>query len=151
VDKEGNLGFPASAEEVRRFGASARKVFLRKPPSELLDSFAQVVKMNRDEERLSNRSWKRRGEEEREGPQDWTQAERYPRAKRLQGMGAPSGGNRNWGREECGGGHRSQEGWQGCRHDGNMGVNDLPRHGGGGDNRRPPGKNNDQHEIDGRS
>jgi hypothetical protein len=29
VDKEGNLGYPASAEDVGYFGARARKVFLR--------------------------------------------------------------------------------------------------------------------------
>jgi hypothetical protein len=43
VDGEGNLAFPASKEEVCRFGASAHRVFLRQPPSELHHSFAQAV------------------------------------------------------------------------------------------------------------
>jgi hypothetical protein len=39
VDKEGNLGFLASWEEIRKYGAGARKVFLRHPPSELKRSY----------------------------------------------------------------------------------------------------------------
>jgi hypothetical protein len=45
VDKDGNLGFPATREEIRKFRFGARKVFLRKPPSVLHQSFAQAVAM----------------------------------------------------------------------------------------------------------
>jgi hypothetical protein len=64
VDENGNIGFPALRNEVRKFGATARKVFLRKPPLELLKSFAQVVQMGREDERPPARPWKRRGEED---------------------------------------------------------------------------------------
>jgi hypothetical protein len=35
VDKDGKLGFPALAKDIARFGDKARKVFVRKPPSQL--------------------------------------------------------------------------------------------------------------------
>jgi hypothetical protein len=35
VDKDGNLGFPATNEEIKKFESKVRKVFLRPPPSEL--------------------------------------------------------------------------------------------------------------------
>jgi hypothetical protein len=35
VDENGNLGFPASAEEIKKFVSKARKVFLKPPPSKL--------------------------------------------------------------------------------------------------------------------
>jgi hypothetical protein len=47
VDAFGNLGYPASREEIRKFGSQARKVFIR-PPSTLQKSFTGVVKMNQD-------------------------------------------------------------------------------------------------------
>jgi hypothetical protein len=57
--------FPASEDEVRRFGARARKIFLRDPPFVLQKLFAQVVAMGRDDG-PSNRRWKRCSEEERD-------------------------------------------------------------------------------------
>jgi hypothetical protein len=62
VNVDGMLGFPASAEEIKRFSANARKVFLKKPPSELQESFARVVVMNRVERKVPAGPWKRRGE-----------------------------------------------------------------------------------------
>jgi hypothetical protein len=47
VDAFGNLGYPASREEIRKFGSQARKVFIRHP-STLQKSFTGVVKMNQD-------------------------------------------------------------------------------------------------------
>jgi hypothetical protein len=59
VDKDGNLGFPASREDIRRFGAGARKVFLRKPPSQLQQTFAHAVSMGWEDERhLEAMEWK---------------------------------------------------------------------------------------------
>jgi hypothetical protein len=85
IDKDGKLGFPASVEDIRRFGAQARKVFfLRKPPSQLQQSFAQVV-MNRGNDRPPDRPWKRRGDQVRGGIQDRLQEERVERAKRQHG------------------------------------------------------------------
>jgi hypothetical protein len=62
VDEKGNLGFPASAEEIKKFGYKARKVFLRPPPSKLQESSAWIVVMSR--ENHPPRPWKRRGDEE---------------------------------------------------------------------------------------
>jgi hypothetical protein len=42
IDENGNLGYPATSEEVRRFGGKARKVFLVKPPSILQKSFVEA-------------------------------------------------------------------------------------------------------------
>jgi hypothetical protein len=61
MDKDGQLGFLASRDEIRKFGAGARRVFLRKPPSQLLHSFAKVVSMGREDECPPPRPWKRRG------------------------------------------------------------------------------------------
>jgi hypothetical protein len=35
MDEKGNLGFPTSTEEIKKFGSKARKVFLKPPPSKL--------------------------------------------------------------------------------------------------------------------
>jgi hypothetical protein len=64
VDKDNSLRFSASREDIKRFSAMARKVFMRKLASELQQSFTEVVRMNRKEEHPLNRPWKRRGEEE---------------------------------------------------------------------------------------
>jgi hypothetical protein len=77
VDKAGNLGYPASAEEVRRFGTRARKVFLRPPPSALQKSFAEAVKMYNPD-----RPWKRRATNERDHTQERSMEDRDLRAKR---------------------------------------------------------------------
>jgi hypothetical protein len=64
VDSEGNLEFPASREDVRKFGVQARNVFLCKPSSMLHQSFTSVMRMNREEEQQPNppkHPWKRRG------------------------------------------------------------------------------------------
>jgi phage terminase large subunit GpA-like protein len=60
VDKDGNLWFPATREEIRKFRFGARKVFLRKPPSVLHQSFAQAVAMRQEDEVPPGRPWKRR-------------------------------------------------------------------------------------------
>jgi hypothetical protein len=80
-------------EEIRRFGATARRVFLKKPPSKLQESFAHVVEMNRDERKAPARPWKRIGEEGY--GQDYGQGAQDQRAKRQQGVGASTKG-RGW-------------------------------------------------------
>jgi hypothetical protein len=60
VDKEGNLGFLASWEEIRKYGAGARKVFVRQSPSELNHSNARAVEMGSHQ----NRPWKRQSGDE---------------------------------------------------------------------------------------
>jgi hypothetical protein len=88
VDKDGRLGFPATREEIRRFGATTRKVFIHKPPSVLQKSFAQAVSMGREEDHPSSRPWKRRGEN---GSQpNRAKEDRDPQAKWQQGGGAQS-------------------------------------------------------------
>jgi hypothetical protein len=62
VDHAGKLGHPAKAEEMR-YGATSRKVFLRKIPSALQRSFAKVT-MNREVDQPAKRPWVRRGDEE---------------------------------------------------------------------------------------
>jgi hypothetical protein len=49
VDEKGNLGFPASVDEVRKFGAKVRRMLLRPPPSKLQESFTRIVAMNWEE------------------------------------------------------------------------------------------------------
>jgi hypothetical protein len=49
VDEKGNLGFPASVDEVRKFGAKVRRMLLRPPPSKLQESFTSIVAMNWEE------------------------------------------------------------------------------------------------------
>jgi hypothetical protein len=100
VDKDGRLGFTATHEEIRRFGVTARKIFIRKPPSALHKSFAQVVSMGRDEDRPLNRPWKCRGEDGSQPDRD--QEDRDPQAKWQQGgarsqMGYNRGAGISWG------------------------------------------------------
>jgi hypothetical protein len=94
----GNLGYPAKVDEIRKFGAAARKVFIHKPTPELQKTFT-VTTMSWEEDKLAKRPWARRGEEE------------VPRTKRQQGMGAAGGGARNPGWEDRGGGgnHRQDD------------------------------------------
>jgi hypothetical protein len=54
VDKDNSLRFSASREDIKRFSAMARKVFMRKLASELQQSFTEVVRMNRKEEHPLN-------------------------------------------------------------------------------------------------
>jgi hypothetical protein len=82
TDDKGSIGFPALREEVRRFGHKARKIFLQSPPSELHNSFAEIVRMWREEQH----SWKRRvadGESSR-----GRELEEETRSMRQVGMGA---------------------------------------------------------------
>jgi hypothetical protein len=80
VNKDDSLGFSPTQEEIRKFGSQARKVFLRKPPSQLQKSFTCAV-MSWEGNRPPKRPWTRRGEEDRAGPQDRSVDERDPRAK----------------------------------------------------------------------
>jgi hypothetical protein len=151
VDKDGKLGFPTSVEDIRKFGANARRVFLRKPPSQLQRSFAQVVQMPREEDRLSNQPWKKRGEIERGGVNDRFQEDREPRAKRQQGAGGQSlgAGGCNSGWDDRGGNPRYQDQRQRHRMEDFRGTNRQGQEplyqGGGGDLRRFVGRQNDQH------
>jgi hypothetical protein len=70
VDAEGALGFPVLVSDVRKFGAIARRVFIRAPPFQLQHTFASVVTMSHEEERPQHRHWKRRGEEDKGGQLD---------------------------------------------------------------------------------
>jgi hypothetical protein len=111
VDDKGHIGFPASGEEVRRFGHKARKIFLQPPPSELHKSFAEIVRMRREEQRL----WKR---SVADGDASHGRAlEEEARSKRQMGMGAhpQEHGMRNPRGEPRGGGNRNQEDWHGRR------------------------------------
>jgi hypothetical protein len=60
VDKEVNLGFLASWEDIHQYGVGARKVFLSTPPTKLNRSFAQAVEMRSH----TNQPWKRQSEDE---------------------------------------------------------------------------------------
>jgi hypothetical protein len=50
MDDEGNLGFPASVSDVKKFGATTRRVFIHAPSSQLQHTFASVVMMSCEEE-----------------------------------------------------------------------------------------------------
>jgi hypothetical protein len=129
VDKAGNLGDPASAEEVCRFGTRARKVFLWPSPSTLQKSFAEAVKMYNPD-----RPWKRRVADERDHAQERSVEDHDLRAKRQHGMGAMGGAGRIWGRDDRGG-HRGRDATTGHRGEdtrGTEGQLDPPRQGGGG-------------------
>jgi hypothetical protein len=127
VDKNGNLGFPATNEEIRRFRDKARKVFLRKSPSMLQKSFAEAV-MSWEEDHSARRPWKRR-EADRGGTRDHFLEERDLRPKRLQGMCALDGSSSDQGRAERGSGTGGRN-----PEDSNQ-VQGSHRQGGGGDNR----------------
>jgi hypothetical protein len=43
VDQEGILEFPASVDDIRKYGARARKVFIQPPPSKHLESFTEIL------------------------------------------------------------------------------------------------------------
>jgi hypothetical protein len=133
VDKNDRLGFLATDSEVRRFGAAARKIFLRKPPSVLQKSFAQVVEMGR-EDGPSNQPWKRRNEDERG---DGHGMEEDLRAKRQMGSRAQAQGSnyRGPGWDSWAGGSRNQEGWLDHWPPDPRGYN-WPAQ----DQRRPPGR-----------
>lgn len=60
---EVDLGYPASKEDIRRFGYAARKVRRVGPPPPLLRSFASAVGENNMARREEDRSWKRRQED----------------------------------------------------------------------------------------
>jgi hypothetical protein len=103
VDNEGNLGHPARADEIRKYGEAMRRVFIHKPPSVIQKSFAEAT-MNHDPDRSVKRPWVRRDEEECGGSYNRTGDDRDQRAKRQHGMGAVGGGVRQQGREDRGGG-----------------------------------------------
>jgi hypothetical protein len=96
VDDKGNLGHPASREEIRKFGDKARKVFLHKPPSVLLKSFVKAA-MSWEYERQAKRPWAAWGGEERASPPDRRVEDRDPRANHQEGMGALVGRARQQG------------------------------------------------------
>jgi hypothetical protein len=100
VDDKGNLGHPASREEIRKFGDKARMVFLHKPPSVLLKSFVKAA-MSWEYERQAKRPWAAWGGEERASPPDRRVEDRDPRANHQEGMGALVGRARQQG-EDCG-------------------------------------------------
>ncbi|TVU23471.1 hypothetical protein EJB05_25840, partial [Eragrostis curvula] len=73
-DENGEIGFPASIEEIRRFGHRARKIQLNQPPKILDKSFVEAVKMGKEEERFQ-RNWKRRAEEDWQGQDGYWEEE----------------------------------------------------------------------------
>jgi hypothetical protein len=107
VDHEGNLGHPARADEIRKYGEEARKVFIHKPPFVIQKSFMEAT-MNRDPDWLAKRPWVRRGEEEHGGTYDCIGDDQDHRAKRQHGMGVVGGGvgQQGWEDRVGGGGHR---------------------------------------------
>jgi hypothetical protein len=117
---------------VRRFGGKARKIYLRDPPSVLQRLFVQVVEMGR-EDGPSNRSWKRRSEEEHGG--GYGHSEEDFRAKRQMGQGAHAQGGHRFG------GSISQEGWQGRRPSDPRFYNRAPQ-----EQRRLPGMQDNQNQ-----
>jgi hypothetical protein len=118
VDDKGNIGFPTSLEEVRRFGHGARKIFLNPPPSELHKSFSQIVQLGREDQ--PPRPWKKRADEARAGARQGRYVEEGDvRAKRQVGMGAQGYGTdgSNSEDEPRTGGYRQQDPWHGRRQD----------------------------------
>jgi hypothetical protein len=123
VDENGNLGFPATIEEIRRYGEKARKVFWRKTPSALQKSFVEAV-MSWEDEHPRRRPWKKR-EADSGGFGD----ERDTGYKRQQGMEALEGNSEDQGRA----GHGATMG--GRNPIGARQAQGHHRHGCGGDNR----------------
>jgi hypothetical protein len=129
VDGEGNLGYPAKPDEIRRFGDKARRIYLRQPPSELQKLFVRAVM---DWNHPAKCPWRQEGDEVR-SRQDWQREDRNSKAHRQQGMVPMGGGGRNPGqakrglgeglgphdyRHGCCGEDLREDNWQGHRQGG---------------------------------